>query len=91
MEQEDEEAVEEEIYSGVGAHPNPKKRERYGEEESALDQMEEESRAISRQTKGERVPEAYRADSLAPAQDSEPVFKSKVAKGGNIKKRVKQL
>lgn len=89
--EDDEEEVQDDEYTGVGSKLNLKKRERYGEEESALDQMEEESREISRHTKGERVPEAYRADSLTAPASTEPVFKAKVAKGGNIKKRVKQL
>lgn len=91
VEQDDEQETEEDSFGGVGSKLNTKKRQRYGEEESALAQIEEESREISRHSKGERVPEVYRADSVTPAANSEPVFKSKAAKGGNIKKRVKQL
>lgn len=91
VEQDDDLETEEDSYTGVASKLNPKKRERYGEEESALAQMEEESREISRHAKGERVPEVYRADAVAPAANSEPVFKAKASKGGNIKKRVKQL
>lgn len=71
---------------------NPKKRERYDEDEDALEQMESEARVMSATARGERVPEQYRADGVASTSDSsEPVFKAKAAKGANTKKRVKQL
>lgn len=69
---------------------NPKKRDRNGQSESDLDQMEAESRAHA-STNTERVPEQYRATALATSSSEEPIFKSKVNKGANIKKRVKQL
>jgi len=71
--------------------PNPKKRERYGEEENALDQMEANSRIMTSVNRTERVPEQYRRDAMPSSSSDEPVFKPKVAKGTNIKKRVKQL
>ena len=69
--------------------PNPKKRERYEDDESALEQMEAESRIISASSKTERIPERYKASSVAPEPSEDPLFKKKVAKGANIKKRAK--
>lgn len=77
--------------SDFGFKSNLKKRDRYAETESALEQMEEESRILASSTKAERVPEIYRAGAPSSSTDPEPMFKVKTQKGGNIKKRVKQL
>lgn len=84
-----EQAAETAAAEPARAH-NPKKRERANEDDSTLDQVEAESRGHSSTTM-ERVPEQYRPNILASSSSEEPVFKAKVNKGANIKKRVKQL
>lgn len=71
--------------------PNPKKRERYEDDDNALYQMEAESKNSSSTRTAERVPERYRTDLASVEPTEEPMFKKKVAKGANIKKRAKQL
>lgn len=72
--------------------PNPKKRERYEDDEDAMDMLEMESRTLSSTATGERVPEQYRSGPMvAPLQEGTSFFKPKAAKASNVKKRVKQL
>jgi hypothetical protein len=93
VEENDKENPYHEIEDDADVKPNTnnsKKRERYGEDENALEQMEAESRIMTSTTTTERVPEVYRPSTVSAASE-EPVFKAKLAKGANVKKRVKQL